>query len=94
MFLVGLFLIASVPVHSEEYLVTFKLHQVHFTLDIWEHVKDAANAVEVTIPVSKTFYNQVTVDQNIVDDFRVGSFLVNGSFGDWRMTVVRKEMKP
>lgn len=74
------------------YILTLELSQSHFTLDIGEHIKDAMNAIEFDIPVDKSFYDEVNVGDEIVDDFRAGSFIMNGSLGDWEMEVTHKKI--
>jgi hypothetical protein len=78
---------------TPKYVLGIKLEQSHFTLDITEHMKDAMNAIEFEIPVDKEYYNSLSVGEEIVDDFRVGSFLFNGSLGDWKMTVEHKHVR-
>lgn len=79
--------------NTPKYIVTFELRQTHFTLDVWEHAKDAMNVIEFEIPVDRDFYNEVSVGTKVLSEFRTGSFLLNGSFGDWEMTVKRKEIR-
>ncbi len=74
------------------YILSIELSQSHFTLDIAEHMKDAMNAIEFDIPVDKDFYDEVKIGDEILDDFRMGSFIMNGSFGDWKMEVTHKRM--
>lgn len=78
---------------TPKYVLKLKLKQSHFSLDISKHIKDAMNAIEFELPVDKDFYNQVSIGTNIVDEFRFGSFILNGSYGDWEMTVNVKEIK-
>jgi len=78
---------------TPKYVLGIKLEQSRFTLDITEHAKDAMNAIEFEIPVDKEYYNSVSVGEEIVDDFRVGSFIFNGSLGDWEMTVEHKRVR-
>ena len=73
------------------YYITFQLKQSHFTLDMGKHLKDAMNAVDFKIPVDKKFYDNVRINQEIVDDFRGGSFLMEGSIGNWKVKVIKKE---
>lgn len=73
------------------YMLTLELKQSHFTLDIGQHVKDSANAVEFTIPVDKAFYDSQNIGNLLVDDFRTGSFLINGSIGNWKVKVTNKQ---
>lgn len=76
-----------------KYVLKLKLKQSRFSLDIGEHVKDSMNAIEFDLPVDKDLYDSVSIGSNIVDDFRVGSFIMNGSFGDWKMTVIDKSIQ-
>ena len=78
---------------TPKYVLKLRLKQSHFSLDIGKHIKDAANAIEFEMPVDRDFYNSVDVGTNIVDEFRAGSFLLSGSFGDWEMTVKGKEIR-
>ena len=70
-----------------------RLKQSHFSIDLMKHTKDDMNAIEFELPVSKEFYDKVKNGTNIVDDFRTGSFILNGSFGDWKMKVIKKEIR-
>ena len=76
----------------ERYMVTIEIKQSHFSFDISEHMKDEANAVEITIPVDKAFYNKVDEGTVIDDSFRAGSFWMKGSLGSWDIKVVDKEI--
>lgn len=78
---------------TPKYILTLKLKQSHFSLDVGKHIKDAANAIEFDLPVDKEFYDKVKVGTDLVDDFRVGSFIMNGSFGSWKMKVIKKQIK-
>lgn len=78
---------------TPKYVLGIKLKQSHFSLDIEEHIKDEVNAIEIEIPVDKEYYNSLSVGSEIVDEFRVGSFIFNGSLGDWEMTVEHKYIK-
>ena len=75
------------------YILEFKLKQSHFGLDIGQAAKDAMNAIKFEMAVDKEFYNSVQIGTNIVDDFRAGSAIINGSFGSWKMTVINKHLK-
>ena len=76
-----------------QYIITIHLQQSHFSLDIGKHMKDKMNAIDFEIPVSKEFYDSVDEDTKIVDEFRTGSFILEGSLGDWKMTVKNKEIR-
>ena len=75
------------------YIVRFKLSQFHLTLDIGQHVKDEMNSAQFEMPVDEAFYYAVKEDMRIVDDFRIGSFILNGSFGEWDLRVIDKEIR-
>ena len=74
------------------YIIKFKLKQSHFSLDIGKHMKDAMNSIEFELPVDKQFYHSVKIGTNVVDDFRMGSAVMYGSLGSWKMKVVEKRI--
>lgn len=78
---------------TAKYIITFSLKQSHFTLDIGEHLKDSMNEITIQIPVDKEYYDSVNVGDKIADDFRVGSLIMSGSFGNWNITVKDKEIQ-
>ena len=78
---------------TPQYILKMEMWQFHFPLDISDHLKDVMNAIEFEIPVDSLFYHSVNIGTDIVDDFRMGSFILNGSFGDWRMRVIKKTIK-
>ncbi len=51
------------------------------------------NVIEYELPIDKELCHKVNVGSEIIDDFRMGSFIMNGSFGDWKMTVVDKTIQ-
>lgn len=77
---------------TAKYVITFNIKQEHFTLDIGQHLKDAMNDISIQIPVDKEYYDSVKVGDVIDDSFRMGSFLMKGSFGNWKITVEDKEI--
>jgi hypothetical protein len=78
---------------TPQYILKIRLKQSHTSLDIGEHMKDAMNAIEFELPVDKNFYNEVEEGTEIVDEFRTGSFILDGSLGSWKMTVRGKEIR-
>jgi hypothetical protein len=76
-----------------KYILKIRLKQAHFSLSIRKHIKDAVNAIDFEIPVDKEFYDSVSKGTEIIDDFRFGSLVLSGSFGDWEMTVKDKEIR-
>ena len=84
---------AKVESGTTKYVVTFCIKQSHFTLDIGEHLKDSMNEITLEVPVDKEYYDNVTVGSVINDDFRMGSLIMHGSFGNWKVTVDKKEIQ-
>lgn len=82
----------AAPVPSERYVITLEIRQSHVTLDLWEHVKDSANAIRIEIPVDKQFYDDVREGETLKKDFRTASLLIRGSFGSWKVRVVEKKV--
>lgn len=74
------------------YVITVEIRQTHFTLDIGEHIKDAANKITIDFLVDKDYYDAVYVGQELDDSFRIGSFIINGSIGNWKVSVVNKRI--
>ena len=77
---------------TAKYVLTLNIKQVHYTLDITEHLKDSVNDLSIQIPVDKEYYDSVEVGDTIDDSFRMGSFIFKGSFGSWDITVENKEI--
>lgn len=75
------------------YILKLHLKQNHISLSISKHIKDAMNAIDFEIPVDKEFYDNVKVGTEIIDEFRMGSCILYGSFGNWKMTVKNKQIK-
>ena len=75
------------------YLLKLELKQSHVTLDLKKLAKDEMNAITFTLAVDEDVYNSVEKGDNLVDEFRSGSMLMEGSFGSWKMKVVGKEIK-
>lgn len=76
----------------EKYVVTLNISQSHFTLDVGKHIKNAMNDIEIQLPVDKEFYDSVEVGDLLDNSFRVGSLLMEGSFGKWKVKVIKKEI--
>jgi hypothetical protein len=75
-----------------KYIITFKLEQSHFTLDIDVHIKDRLNAITFDMPVDEDYYNKLKEGDEVVEDFRMGSLIMHGSFGHWEMSVEDKKI--
>lgn len=79
--------------NTPKYILKLHLKQSHFSLDISDHIKDSMNAIDFEIPVDKEFYHHVKVGDKIVEEFRSGSFVLNGKLGEWDMSVQGKEIR-
>lgn len=75
---------------APKYILKLRLRQSHFSLSIKKHIKDAVNSVDFEMPVDKEFFDSVRNGTEIIDNFRFGSFVLSGSFGDWELTVKDK----
>ena len=75
------------------YLLTLEIKQSTFTLDLAEHTKNAINAITLQIPVSYKFYTKVSVGQNISEEFKYGSLILNGDFSKLKVKIKNKEVK-
>lgn len=78
--------------NTAKYIVTLNIKQSHFTLDLGQHLKDEMNDISIQIPVDKEYFDSVNVGDTIADDFRMGSLIFKGSFGNWKITVQAKEI--
>ena len=76
-----------------KYIVKFRIKQSTFTLDIGEHIKNGMNAIELELPVNKSFYDKVSVGTEISNSFKMGSLLFNGDFSNLHMTVTGKRIE-
>lgn len=77
---------------NAKYIMKINISQSHFTLDISEHLKDSMNDIDIYVEVSKEFYDKYSVGDTIADDFRVGSLIFKGSFGNWEVKVTDKQI--
>ena len=55
--------------------------------------KDDMNDVDIDIPVSKEFYDSVEVGTVLDDSFRMGSFIMSGSYGSWDISISDKRVE-
>ncbi len=76
-----------------KYIVKFKIKQGTFTLDIFEHVKNEMNSIELEVPVSKSYYDALRINQDLTDAFKWGSLVMDGDFSTLHMRVVGKRIE-
>lgn len=77
------------PVHH----VTFEFTQSSFTLNIAQHIRNAANAFDFTVPVTEEFYNSVRKGQELQSKFKTASFILGGHIGSRKVYVKDKFIK-
>jgi len=75
-----------------KYVFTLELKQTHFSLDIGKHIKDAINKCTFDIYVDEELYNSQKVGGELLKKFRSGSLFLEGSIGDWVITVIDKKV--
>lgn len=78
---------------SPQYILKIRLRQSRMSLDLTKHIKDDMNKIEFEIPVDKEFYDSVQEGTVITKQFRTGSFILNGTWSDWKMTVKEKSIR-
>lgn len=82
----------SAPQEEPYYLVTLDIRQSTFTLSPGEWIKNRVNAMEMTIPVDKRFYDKVKPGQELSKNFKWGSFWIDGDFSKLKVTVKSKKI--
>lgn len=75
-----------------QYIVTFRIKQATFTLNIAEHIKNEMNSIDMDIPVTKDFYDKLKTGQDITNDFKYGSLIMDGDFSKLHVTVKNKKI--
>lgn len=73
-------------------VVTFKIKQSTFSLDIGEHLKNEMNKQFLQLPVDCDFYKTLSVGQELHNQFKMGSFIFNGDFSRLKITVHDKKI--
>jgi hypothetical protein len=76
-----------------KYIIKFLLKQEHVSLDPGMWIKDDMNKVKFEMAVDKELYDSLTKGQKIVDNFRDGSLLIDGSIGNWDLSVIDKRIE-
>lgn len=76
-----------------KYIVTINIKQSHMIWDIEKNIKDNMNDIDIELPVDKEFYDSVKVGTVLDDSFRMGSLILEGSYGKWNVKVSKKEIR-
>jgi hypothetical protein len=74
------------------YILKLKVAQSSVTLDIGQHMKDGMNASEFEIPVSKEYYDKLSVGDDLSDKFKTGSLIMGGTWGSMVVSVKNKRI--
>lgn len=77
------------------YLVKLELRQIRRGIDKIDLVKgwkDKKNRIEFEVPVDKQFYEEAFEGMLVLDKFRSGSAIIEGSFSNWRVSVSGKRI--
>ena len=75
------------------YILTLEVKQNRIIPEIDKMIKDDINKFTLELPVDNEFYDKVKVGDKITEKFRVGSFLISGTFSNWVIKVVKKTKK-
>lgn len=82
----------AIKLGTEKYIVEIEVKQEHYNLDLGDMMKNELNKTSFSLPTSKEFYDSVKEGDILSNDFRMGSFIMNGSAGAWVITVVSKKV--
>ena len=83
----------TAPEENKRYIMTLKIKQSHFSLNVKDHVKDSMNAIELDIAVDKEYYDSYEKGDEILSEFRSGSFVTSGKLGSWKVTLKDKRIE-
>ena len=75
------------------YIITINISQHHPFWEVDEKIKDNMNDIDIDLPTSKEFYDSVEVGTVLDNSFRWGSFWMNGSYGNWNVTIEDKRIE-
>lgn len=85
--------ISTAPEENKRYIMTLKIKQSHVSLNVKDHVKDSMNAIELDIAVDKEYYDSYEEGDEILSEFRSGSFVTSGKLGSWKVTLKDKRVE-
>lgn len=77
---------------TAKYVLTLSVKQVHYSLNLEDHLKDTMNELIIVVPVDKEYYDSMEIGDVLEEEFRVGSAVMAGSYGSWKITVKDKEI--
>lgn len=77
-------------INSSPYVLEIDVKQNHLSFSLGTYIKDAINAFEFKIPVSKNYFDSVSKGTVLADNFRFGSLVTEGTVGSWQITVKNK----
>lgn len=74
------------------YILKVSIRQVSYSFSISKQLRDAVNEEEFEIYTDKETYDAANPGMDLFDSFRVGSAIMRGSLGSWRLKVVSKRI--
>lgn len=77
-----------------KYIITIRIKQSSFTLDLGEHLKNSWNAFEINLETSRECYNRVKIGDKLSNKFKSGSFWINRDIEHLEMTIKDKRIVP
>lgn len=73
-------------------MLTLEVYESTFTLNPLTHIKNHMNKAIFQIPTTKEFFDKSKEGEKLLDDFKYGSMLIKGSFSNFIVKVVKKEV--
>tara|TARA_R110000851_G_scaffold160529_2_gene303777 strand:+ start:110 stop:571 length:462 start_codon:yes stop_codon:yes gene_type:complete len=85
--------IYDLPEETKIYVILLEVKQKR-VLGVFDknYTKNHMNKLKFPIEVSKTFYDSYQVGDKLKKEFRVGSFLLNGSMSSWVIKIKQKDI--
>ena len=75
------------------HVIELEIRQESFTLNPFQHMRDAANAFSICVPTTKEFYDSVKVGDVLGDKFKTASFWTSGNIGSRKVVVKSKKIE-
>lgn len=75
------------------HVIELEIRQESFTLNPFQHMRDAANAFSICVPTTKEFYDSVKVGDVLGDKFKTASFWTSGNIGSRKVVVKSKRVE-
>jgi cell division protein FtsB len=76
----------------KRYVLRVSIRQVSYTINIRKQIADAVNEEEFDLVTDRQSYERTSVGSDLFDSFRIGSAIMKGHLGSWRLKVVSKNI--